>query len=679
MRKQLGILLLIGALVGLFVPQQLLASDIDDASDAHALGPYDIVSCNGNFEDELDTGDASKSSFPPFKFEAQEFHTNNGGIFSGGYEFALDDDEVKQHFNRELEEQVEPRVITTVTPSEVTEGAQVTVIAALADFMDANQSGSSQAAVAFSVNEVSLMGIMAGATSLPQSTGSACGLMTRTPHVDADQDGMDDDWEVLHGLNPADPGDASADPDKDSSSNFFTNADGFELVITPETPGGSSGSMTNLDEWTWGTDPKNSDTDGDNISDGEEIVGLGGSTVTFTNTFPIGSQFDVRAYGVGRSLMTDAFEERTPIVKLDASRVTIFTSSGEHLKGEALPELDFVQAGNTVRVVAKFVGTKGEPSAFAYKYEVEGIEVSNPLPSRQVLDIEIPETKLPGDIVPYEIQAVNKSTGQLARMRGQILVAEDILLESDPVELVAGGPLTVRALLASGNDPNHYLFEWRVNNQLEDQQSGIGRDSIALTAPESTGAELRVDLQIYQADNGQPIGQSSAVLSVASPVVELALVPQEPVNFETVTVIAKPKNFRLNLDTDGDDVFDATTLSYRWIVDGESLELDENAAGLSTVQLAAGEDGESHSISVNVASSGLSSESANNEVAFITLPAGLSVLEQISRPQNLLAAAVSAMPPVITYVGLGVTLLGITSVALVLVKRKRRTTKEEQT
>lgn len=62
---------------------------------------------------------------------------------------------------------------------------------------------------------------------------------------DTDQDGMPDDWEQNYNLNPFDPTDAEDDGDNDD--------------------------LNNLDEYLNNTDPKNPDTDGDEISDGEEV------------------------------------------------------------------------------------------------------------------------------------------------------------------------------------------------------------------------------------------------------------------------------------------------------------------------------------------------------------------------------------------------------------------------
>jgi beta-lactam-binding protein with PASTA domain len=62
---------------------------------------------------------------------------------------------------------------------------------------------------------------------------------------DDDNDGMPDDWEIQHGLDPLDPSDAAQDKDGDG--------------------------LSSLSEYTAGTDPVTPDTDGDGIQDGTEM------------------------------------------------------------------------------------------------------------------------------------------------------------------------------------------------------------------------------------------------------------------------------------------------------------------------------------------------------------------------------------------------------------------------
>ncbi|MBS1859361.1 MAG: Ig-like domain-containing protein [Acidobacteria bacterium] len=68
-------------------------------------------------------------------------------------------------------------------------------------------------------------------------------------NLDSDNDGIPDQWELDHGLNPHDPSDALLDPDQDG--------------------------LTNLREYQIGTDINNPDTDGDGLLDGEEVNATG--------------------------------------------------------------------------------------------------------------------------------------------------------------------------------------------------------------------------------------------------------------------------------------------------------------------------------------------------------------------------------------------------------------------
>ena len=119
--------------------------------------------------------------------------------------------------------------------------------------------------------------------------------------ADTDSDGMDDAWEVSYSpdLDP-NTDDASSDPDADGYSNLIeytygtdptdssdypsfvdTDADGMDDVwegdnglsvgiddsaLDPDIDG-----LTNLEEYLESTDPNDSDTDGDNLSDGDEV------------------------------------------------------------------------------------------------------------------------------------------------------------------------------------------------------------------------------------------------------------------------------------------------------------------------------------------------------------------------------------------------------------------------
>jgi hypothetical protein len=79
------------------------------------------------------------------------------------------------------------------------------------------------------------------------ATGKAPPVLMETASIviDADLDGMGDAWELAYGLDPVNPADAAGDLDGDG--------------------------LTNLEEYLYGSLPNNTESDGDGISDGDEV------------------------------------------------------------------------------------------------------------------------------------------------------------------------------------------------------------------------------------------------------------------------------------------------------------------------------------------------------------------------------------------------------------------------
>ncbi|MBY6070334.1 fibronectin type III domain-containing protein [Marinobacter salsuginis] len=125
------------------------------------------------------------------------------------------------------------------------------------------------------------------------------------PPLDEDQDGIYDNWEIVHGLDSTDPTDANSDPDNDLlvaadefllgtlENNPDTDGDGipdgdeFALGIDPLDPSDAQGDLdgdgfTNLEEYLAGTNP----TDSESIPEAEPI-----SDLTYARGFA-GQYFD---------------------------------------------------------------------------------------------------------------------------------------------------------------------------------------------------------------------------------------------------------------------------------------------------------------------------------------------------------------------------------------------------
>jgi hypothetical protein len=109
--------------------------------------------------------------------------------------------------------------------------------------------------------------------------------------VDWDGDGMVDDWEIAHGLDPT-VDDSMLDPDGDG--------------------------LTNLEEHELGTDPLNPDTDGDGILDGEESRKRYPGEITVGRTITQGVQIiESDAEGITLELRSDDLATETVEVETE--------------------------------------------------------------------------------------------------------------------------------------------------------------------------------------------------------------------------------------------------------------------------------------------------------------------------------------------------------------------------
>jgi len=85
------------------------------------------------------------------------------------------------------------------------------------------------------------------------------------PPLDQDGDGLYDNWEVHHGLNPSDAGDALSDNDND----YLTAFDEFQLGTNPSTEDTDSDGIPDGIEFLWELDPLDpNDAEGDLDNDG---------------------------------------------------------------------------------------------------------------------------------------------------------------------------------------------------------------------------------------------------------------------------------------------------------------------------------------------------------------------------------------------------------------------------
>lgn len=118
---------------------------------------------------------------------------------------------------------------------------------------------------------------------------------------DADEDGMEDGWERQYGLDPNDPADADLDNDNDGLSNLTE----FRLGTNPINSDTDGDGLIDGDEVnTYQTDPINSDSDGDGLTDYQEVVEYGSSPLeTDSDGDGIDDGVEVNVYGTSPTLV----------------------------------------------------------------------------------------------------------------------------------------------------------------------------------------------------------------------------------------------------------------------------------------------------------------------------------------------------------------------------------------
>ena len=149
--------------------------------------------------------------------------------------------------------------------------------------------GGSQGVLGIDENQTRMPGLVTSLTTFIHdgkqylfagvSPGEYMNIMPINPQsMDSDLDGMPDGWEFIYGLDPTDPYDRFRDADADgvffdidgvSFNREWSNLDEYRFVNTSE--GGFNG-----------TDPRNIDTDGDGLTDGQEYWGWFADSTDFS-------------------------------------------------------------------------------------------------------------------------------------------------------------------------------------------------------------------------------------------------------------------------------------------------------------------------------------------------------------------------------------------------------------
>lgn len=307
---------------------------------------------------------------------------------------------------------------------------------------------------------VSQQGLVAGGRELTESdvrdfsypAGAepnldTCRRVTRsvTSSNDQDRDGMDDTWERRYapggditqfnpnddidkdGVTLSDPAFLGQDnkPLLDKDKNPISEPDVYNGIhVTPDTTANSApgdGKFTNMEEFIWGTNPVDPDSDDDGFSDEADIVGLGQSQ--FKEVTPVGQQGDlpnritVRATAVGMSSLPDEKNTGHRKIMIDSEARAIIPGIESDLQASLVnvnetPSLSSItgksvlNSGEDIFVEADATRTEGDRAVLDYTWYVEFRNAgSNEMSAR----VQVPPTP------EFTLDDAKKDVGRMGR------------------------------------------------------------------------------------------------------------------------------------------------------------------------------------------------------------------------------------------------------------------------
>ncbi len=309
---------------------------------------------------------------------------------------------------------------------------------------------------------VSQQGLVAGGRELSEadvrdfsfpedekSNVDSCRRVTRNisnPKVnDADKDGMDDNWERRYapngdyanfkpgndpdqdGVNLTDPSILNQEnkPLLDSDKNPIPQTDVYNGIrVTPDTTADSApgdGKFTNMEEYIWGTNPLDSDTDDDGFPDEADIVGLGQYAFTQKTEIDQNSNtpdrltYRVTAVGISkladelnsghRKVMIDS-DERTVIAGIESDLQASVYNVNQTPNSTVVTGTSQLNDGKDILVEADAFQSQGDKAVLDYTWYVEFRNAG----SLKVSDrVQVPPTP------EYTLEDAQKEVGRIGK------------------------------------------------------------------------------------------------------------------------------------------------------------------------------------------------------------------------------------------------------------------------
>ena len=380
---------------------------------------------------------------------------------------------------------------------------------------------------------------------LAEGHGECCEWITRTPTVDLDNDGMDDNWErqmfigreingrTYNTIEEVLPND---DPDGDGTvmNRFVNSEEGIPVTVVAGLvdslgnkyyPGGSDGKLTNVEEYILGTDPLNADTDGDHYPDEADYLGEGQNVLKFVPEQALGTgYYEVEVSAVGLS-------SRKKVYVAQSSR-RVYPSQKEKFEISLFSDKSVLPVGandqTRVNLTVNVIGSdvKTEELDFSWTFQGESICAEDKYPelskfcdfnqSRITLGGSGPLSfkDLPGMASIDEggdytigVRVVDSASRRDARAEIRLKKGKALTLTTDcgavPGEQVsvsnspgAATEICISEYGVPDLDPATVVFYWAQDGSEDKSQCGLGKDTYNLTTAKPVGSSHQIDLRI---------------------------------------------------------------------------------------------------------------------------------------------------------------------------------------
>lgn len=415
--------------------------------------------------------------------------------------------------------------------------------------------------------------------SLSWDSGGCCTPLTRPVTVDADGDGMDDEWERKHFLgrtingvevtedNVLEMVRPDDDPDHDGYyARKFINKEGRPITVAPalvdhrgrvHTLGDADNKLTNIEEFILGTDPMDGDSDNDGIGDEMDYMGIGATSFSFPVELDPGPNgyYLITAMAAGINSNGDvsiaARSKKFEISEGENLEINL-TSPQDNLVIDEQPPDGFLQLN------ARISGGDIEPEDLFFEWFFNGQPVCEMNNYRDLCQMGRDSIKLGGagdgnrliDLPGLDGQITNLQPGTpyllavrvtdpvsrrsadaslylpIARAFHLTTACSEDRDDSSDIPTDSGETTTVCVTEFQTGSPSAVNFtnanwQWSVDGLADQSQSGIGKSLFEIDATDLTSGQPRVMVEIYDVAAGGLLARASREFSEVGPTIRI--------------------------------------------------------------------------------------------------------------------------------------------------------------